>query len=234
MTYAPAEPPVKVGERLARQIIEEIAAAGWPIGTVLGTEPELIERYGVSRNAFREAVRILEHLDSARMREGRGGGLMVTEPRPEPLTHAAAIYLRYRQVDIHDLYSARVSLEVDLVARATQAMDADREATLRGVLASETSDAPDELLLHTSDLHVAISHAAANEPLALFLHTLISLSDEYSRPKVTRSARDMRRRRADSHRAHEAIVEAMIAGDADTAVRRMRTHLAAVEDWMPR
>ncbi len=233
MKAAPAEPPVKVGERLARQIIEEIAAAGWPIGTVLGTEPELIERYGVSRNAFREAVRILEHLDSARMREGRGGGLVVTEPRPEPLTHAAAIYLRYRRVDIHDLYSARISLEADLVERATEAMDADREATLRAALASELSEAPDELLHHTSDIHVAISHTAANEPLALFLHTLISLSDEYSRPKVTRSAEDMRTRRADSHRAHEAIVEAMVAGDAETAVRRMRSHLGAIEDWMP-
>ncbi len=178
-------------------------------------------------------MRILEHLDSARMREGRGGGLMVTEPRPEPLTQAAAIYLRYRQVDIHDLYSARISLEIDLVERATKAMDAEGEASLRAVLASEVSDTPDELLHHASDLHIAISHAARNEPLALFLHTLISLSDEYSRPKVTRSARDMRKRRQDSHRAHEAIVEAMVAGDTDTAVRRMRSHLGAVEDWMP-
>lgn len=233
MTDAPLEPPVKVGERLARQIIDEIAAAGWPIGTVLGTEPELIERYGVSRPAFREAVRILEHLDSARMREGRGGGLMVTEPRPGPLTHAAAIYLRYRQVDIHDLYSARVSLEADLVLRATKAMDAEREATLRAVLASEVDPEPGEPVHHISDLHIAIAHAASNEPLALFLHTLISLSDEYSRPKVKRSAKDMRTRRHDSHLAHEAIVEAMIAGDADTAVRRMRSHLGAVEDWMP-
>ena len=233
MTDGPADPPVKVGERLARQIIEEIADAGWPIGQVLGTEPELLERYGVSRNAFREAVRILEHLDSARMREGRGGGLMVTEPRPEPLTHAAAIYLRYRQVDVHDLYSARVSLEVDLVERATKAMNADREAELRAVLVAEDSDTPHELLHHTSDLHVAISQAADNEPLALFLHTLISLSDEYSRPKVKRSAKDMERRRKDSHRAHKAIVAAMVAGDADTATRRMRTHLSAIEDWMP-
>ncbi len=49
MSDGPAEPQLKVGERLARQIVEEIAAAGWPIGTVLGTEPELLERYGVSR-----------------------------------------------------------------------------------------------------------------------------------------------------------------------------------------
>lgn len=234
MTDAPAEPPVKVGERLARQIIDEIAAAGWPIGEVLGTEPELIERYGVSRPAFREAVRILEHLDSARMREGRGGGLVVTEPRPGPLTHAAAIYLRYRRVDIHDLYSARLSLEVDLVERATRAMDADREAALRAVLADELSEAPDDLLHHTSDLHLAIARAADNEPLALFLHTAISLSDEYSRPKVTRSAKAMGPRRQESHRAHEAIVDAMVAGDVETAVRRMRSHLTAVADWMPR
>lgn len=233
MTEAPTEPPLKVGERLARQIIDEIATAGWPIGQVLGTEPELIDRYGVSRTAFREAVRILEHLDSARMKEGRGGGLMVTEPRPGPLTHAAAIYLRYQEVDIHDLYSARVSLEEDLVVRATEAMDPVQAAALRAAVEAEVTMPADELLHHTSDLHIAISHAAANKPLALFLHTLISLSDEYSRPKVTRTPKDMKRRRQASHRAHEAIVEAMVAGDAETAVRRMRSHLTAIEDWMP-
>ena len=71
---------VKGAERLAQRIVDEIADEDWPVGTILGTEPELTSRYGVSRNTFREAVRILEHLGAARMREGRGGGLAVTAP----------------------------------------------------------------------------------------------------------------------------------------------------------
>ena len=96
---------MKGGERVAQEIVDDIAARGWPVGEVLGTEPELMATYGVSRGTFREAVRILEHLGCARMREGRGGGLMVTGPESGPVTQAAAVYLRYRGVDTPSLHS---------------------------------------------------------------------------------------------------------------------------------
>ena len=49
-------------------------------GDLVGTEPELIEREGVSRALLREAVRLLEHHHIARMRRGPGGGLFVMAP----------------------------------------------------------------------------------------------------------------------------------------------------------
>ena len=64
----------------AGRIVDDVVALGWPIGTVLGSESDLLERYGVSRAVFREAVRLVEHQQVASMRRGPGGGLVVSEP----------------------------------------------------------------------------------------------------------------------------------------------------------
>jgi DNA-binding FadR family transcriptional regulator len=224
---------VKGAERLAQQMIDEIAEQGWPVGTILGTEPDLVERYGVSRNTFREAVRLLEHLDAARMREGRGGGLAVTEPRSGAVTHAAAIYLRYEGVGVGELYQARATLEVEIVRLAIEQLDADGEGRLRDAVAQERESASCAGPHHTRTLHMTLADIAGNRPLALFLDALISLSDEYSRPGLTPHDPGLDAAVEASHRAHAAIAKAVLARDLETAQRRMRAHLGAVDRWMP-
>ena len=67
----------KGAETVARNITQAIVVEGLQPGDLVGTEPELIEREGVSRALLREAVRLLEHHQIARMRRGPGGGLFV-------------------------------------------------------------------------------------------------------------------------------------------------------------
>jgi DNA-binding FadR family transcriptional regulator len=223
---------MKAGEQLAQRVVDEIAARGWPVGEILGTEPDLMATYGVSRGTFREAVRILEHLGCARMREGRGGGLMVTAPESGPVTQAAAVYLRYQGVDTDSLHTARCAIELDLVARATARMDDERADELRAALVEETEVAhgPDPGF---SPVHTAIARLAGNEPLALFAYSLMSLSDEYGRSRLGGiPATATAEAKGASRRAHQAIVEAMVAGDVELATHRMRVHLDAVERWM--
>ena len=72
-----SEPKVsKVTPRLVATIVDDIAAAGWPVGELLGSEPALIERYGVSRETFRAAVGDPRIPRRRPPREGRGGGLV--------------------------------------------------------------------------------------------------------------------------------------------------------------
>lgn len=210
-------------------MVNQIADRGWPVGTILGTESELMATCNVSRSTFREAVRILEHLGCVRMREGRGGGLMVTAPEADPVTHAAAIYLRYHGVDTHSLHSARCTIELDLVERVTNRMDSEMAEQLRLALEAENHLGEEGGIADAavmSPVHRTIATLADNEPLAMFARSLMELSDEYARPRLDRA--DV----AASRDAHVAIVDAMIRGDAATARRRMRIHLDAVERWM--
>src|SRR3546814_18745115 len=80
---------------VADAIVSDVVALGWPEGEVIGSEPELLERYGVSRAVFREAVRLVEHKEVARMRRGPGGGLVVTVPTVESVMGAVAVSLFY-------------------------------------------------------------------------------------------------------------------------------------------
>ena len=70
----------KGAETVARNLTQAIVIEGLQPGDLVGTEPELIEREGVSRALLREAVRLLEHHQIARMRRGPGGGLFVEAP----------------------------------------------------------------------------------------------------------------------------------------------------------
>lgn len=51
--------PVKLGESLAMRIHHDIAMEGQALGSVVGSERDLLERYGVSRAVLREAIRLL-------------------------------------------------------------------------------------------------------------------------------------------------------------------------------
>ena len=77
---------------VASRIEDEVVARGWPIGEVLGSETELIERFAVSRAVLREAVRLVEHAGVARMRRGPGGGLVVSEPDRRAVVRAMAVW----------------------------------------------------------------------------------------------------------------------------------------------
>ena len=96
---------------MARQIVDDVIAAGWPVGETIGSESELLERYGVSRAVLREAIRLVEHQQVARMRPGLGRGLVITEPNIDSIIDAVAFYLDRVDVGVDQVFGARIVLE---------------------------------------------------------------------------------------------------------------------------
>lgn len=100
----------KRAEATARRILRDVVVAGWPVGALLGSEADLMDRYGVSRPVLREAVRLLEHHRIARMRRGPGGGLFVVEPGLGAAAGALALVAGRRGVAPADAGTARRAL----------------------------------------------------------------------------------------------------------------------------
>jgi DNA-binding FadR family transcriptional regulator len=230
------EPGGKRGERVAREIFVGVSRSGWPVGQLLGSEAELMDRYDVSRAVFREAVRLLEHHQVAVMRRGPGGGLFVAEPGAESVAAALALLLERRGIQPGHLFELRLVVELTVVDLAIKRLDDDRAAKLRLALDAErdaaTSGSSLEFVAVGHDVHGVLAGMVDNPVFELMALVLIQLTRLHQAvpadPPVTSAPAAI----DDVIRAHAAIVEAVLARDVELARHRMRRHLAALHLWV--
>src|SRR5829696_5183398 len=224
------EPGVgKLAARVARQIEAEVVARGWPVGESLGSEPELRVRHGVSRSVLREAVRLVEHHQVARMRRGPNGGLFVTAPDAGPAARAMVIYLEYVGTSVDDLMQARQLLEPLAAGLAARRVSEDGIDLLRRILDAETDEIGDR---SAEVLHVVLGELSANAVLRLFIDVLIRLTSRYAQPSREVPRSEYRKARAEAKRRHAQIGAAVIAGDVGRAEERLADYLDGVRVWM--
>jgi DNA-binding FadR family transcriptional regulator len=212
----PTEAESTLAASVARQILTDVVDRGWPVGDVLGSQTALIERYGVSRAVFREAVRLVENQEVATMRRGPGGGLVVTEPTVDAIIDAAVLYLHRANTRLDEVFEARIVLEVIAAELATERLTEEDAAGLRTLEEAEARD-------HRA-LHARLAAITGNPALELFVDILNRVAFLYFRGgagtlgESTLSA---------SRGAHARIIEAVLEHDAEAATRRMRRHLEA-------
>jgi DNA-binding FadR family transcriptional regulator len=219
----------KGAEAVARTLTQTVVAENLQPGDLVGTEPELIVRTGVSRALLREAVRLLEYHHIARMRRGPGGGLFVMAPGADAVTETAAIYLARHGMQVAELTELRTRVEVALADLAARRIDAEGAALLRQALRREGNAAGAERLEAVHDLHVAVAASTHNGVLALVALVLIRLSALHQSEGL--AARRLRNS-AEVLRAHEGIAAAIESGDRKLARHRMRRHLQALAALM--
>lgn len=228
--------PSKLAAQVARQIEGEIIARDWPVGSVLGSESELMSRYDVSRGVLREAVRIVEHHDVAMMRRGPSGGLIVRAPDVSAATTAMVIYFDYVGTSVEDLLTARSAVEPLAAALAARRITENGIARLRAAVEAEqilsglSGALPNSL---AGDLvHRTIAEVSENPALELFVGVLSQLTQQYAQP-LRRAAKAVLEEVVQaSDLAHRRIVEAIIAGDADLARYQMAIHVEAMGQWL--
>ncbi len=226
-------PRGKLAEVLAANIADDIAASGWQVGSVFGTETALLERYRVSRAALREAVRLLEYHAIAQMRRGPGGGLVVTKPEAQASIDTIALYLQYRKPHREDLRCVRDAIEIDNVATIVNRRSESKIAAFIDTHGRSAFDEPaDDVRTATVEefrFHIGLAQLAENALLDLFLRILIELFRRHwastGKELLTRS--DVM---AIEH-AHLRILDAIGAGDDSLARHRIRRHLNAAASW---
>ncbi|WP_198602159.1 FadR/GntR family transcriptional regulator [Rhodococcus opacus] len=218
----------KLAERVAVQLEEMIVDRGWPVGEVLGSEPDLLATLGVSRAVFREAVRLLEHHSVAKMRRGPGGGLVVTSPDTRSVVRAAALKLKYDDASNQDIFEARMALELKIVELAADRIDENGIARLRQTLEEERRTQDEAHRLGSHDIHLVIADLTENPAMRLFLDVLTQLTI----PRRSDTSDEQQARARNVRHAHERIVEAIVAGDVALARYRMQSHLNAMGNFI--
>jgi DNA-binding FadR family transcriptional regulator len=224
---AVADRSMKRAEQTAATVLLEIARAGWPVGELLGSEAELMERYDVSRAVLREAVRVLEHHQVAEMRRGPGGGLFVTQPGVGAIADAVALQVDRLGLTGEDLFEVRTAVEM-AVLDAVLDRDASEEvrARLQAALDAEADATPAQLSVLGHDLHDVLADLSGNRVLELVVLVLLRLTRAHL-PTADPSQADAG---FSEHvrKVHRQLVEAVLAGDAELARARLARHLRSM------
>lgn len=221
----------KTAQALIYQIKSDIDAAGLLVGDRLGSEVELIKKYGVSRSIFREASRILELIGVSQSRKGRDGGLIVAKADPTNTIEAAAHFLEQAALPFDQVYEARLALDTFAAELAANRASQDQIAVLEAALEEEQSADNSELFAAASaKLHSAICHAGGNRVIGLYVDILINSTA--FKPTNRKQLKKLFDNKTPLVRSHERIIRDIKNGDAKAASRHMRDHRAQVASYL--
>ncbi len=192
-------------EALTRAIVEHRLLPGAKLA-----EQKLADHFGVSRTLVRQALFQLSQNKLIRLEPARGA--FVAAPSVD---------------EARQVFAVRRMLEAEMTRAFVQQITPENIAALRAHIAQERQAVASEDVAGRTDLlgdfHVRMAELMGNTVLAQILGELIS------RCALITLMYQSRNEAEHSTDEHEAIVNAMAAGDARSAVRLMNEHLDHVE-----
>ncbi|MSN27325.1 MAG: FCD domain-containing protein [Geobacter sp.] len=185
-------------EKILEHIRDAIISGSLKAGSKV-SEPELAERYGISRTPIREAFRQLE-----------AEGYLTVIPR------RGAVVSEFSQKDVEEFYAIKSIMEGYAARRACQKLskkDLDRLEAINSKLAelAKQNDIKHFFKVH-SDFHDLFIKAADNDKLRELIAGLVT---KFQRLRLM--SLSLPGRMTISVQEHEKIIEAFRNKDADTA-----------------
>lgn len=198
-----------LSDQVITALRNQITSGEWPVGSRIPTEPELVEQLGVARNTVREAVRALAHNGLLDIRQGSGTYVLATSEL------AGVMHRRFADADPLHIAELRSTLESSagrLAARRRTEKDLKQLDALlaRREQAWASGDAEQFVTADTS-LHLAVVAASHNDVLIGLYADLGDLLRDWLRDDIGQELRP------EDHMDHARLIEAIRAGDAETA-----------------
>jgi DNA-binding FadR family transcriptional regulator len=220
---------LRAHEYVAEQIRRHIALRLIKPGEALPAERELAVMFGVGRPTIQHALRLLEAAGLVEARRGRTGGTFIT--RHDQDSHGAddmIVRVMRQRKELEDLLQYRRLIEpaaasVAATARRSPDLAAMRRA-IRGMSAATTE--PD-YMRHDTDFHIAVARATGNSFLTRAIEEIrMRLNDAMT---LLPESEAWHQRLSGEH---EALLEAIENGDADSAETLMQEHVAISEQGL--
>ncbi|MEM7268411.1 MAG: FadR/GntR family transcriptional regulator [Pseudomonadota bacterium] len=225
-----------VAAEIARELRESILAGDLTSDQRLPGEPELAERFGVSRPTIREALKRLAAQNLIRSRRGPTGGTFVNRiswgEANESLAVLSQLVIGMQGADPAEVIETRLALLKSCLPFAAKRRDASHIDTMRAEVEVQRSGKTSDEDFCASDVrfHRALADAAGNPMLSFQMAGVV----EGMQPLlnlITYQARD----REVIAAGHEEIAEAIEARDAKTAeaaLSRMAAYVSGLAAGM--
>lgn len=224
---------VKLSSKSRPSLVEEVVqrlrafieTSALQAGDRLPAEPELLERFRVSRTVLREAISRLDMIGLVQVQHGRG---MFVGDR-KSLSTTAQLVRTAMMISPHDLLKSldlRRAIETASVRKAAELADANDLRELDALFAR--MHAPDlklaESMRFDFQFHLRIVEAGRNELMRNVLEVLqefifAAMIQTLEQPGLPPSPGDI----------HREMLEAVRAHDADRAERAVHAHMDLVD-----
>jgi DNA-binding FadR family transcriptional regulator len=223
----PREKPQLIADELRSLIVSGQLSEG----DSLGHEPDLVERFGVSRPSLREALRILEAEGLISVVRGVRGGVVVHEPDERMTARTAALVLQARRVPLADVVQARSTLEP--AAARTVALSSGRRAAskelLRLIDRQEASlDDPEAFGAANAAFHERLVALAGNQTLSIVAEMLNEIVARAVTEASQAPGEESTKTRKLGIRSQRRLAELIASGEGAEAEKHWRAHLAVV------
>lgn len=214
--------PAKASMHLAQRIVRDIVRGRLNPGDHLPPEKAMLSTYGIGRSTLREALRLLEFQGVIKIKPGPGGGPIILDPDSSHLTSVLQLLMQLDQAPYRTVVQARSALEPVISELAATRIDQKSLHALARtveVMRDELNDSG-VFLEANREFHRVIAWSSGNILFAYIVDSLLGILDgsvigiEYSIP-----------RRAAIIEAHEAIYDALAAGDPHASADLMRRHV---------
>jgi GntR family transcriptional repressor for pyruvate dehydrogenase complex len=217
----------EVGARpaaLAEILQAKIMSGALTVGDSLPAERDLMTLYSISRATVREALRILGAKGLIEVKRGRKGGSYISAPTGAAISQSLDLFIQGHDIRFVDLLAVREAIEPVAARQAALQRLPEDLADIDRLLVRQDELVEDIQAFSQLNVewHLAIVRASHN-PLFLTFMTSIS-SALYS--ATNREEFNLETRRI-VMKAHRKISEAIKAGDADAALRRMKRHVTS-------
>jgi DNA-binding FadR family transcriptional regulator len=216
--------PVRAGnafEETVERLLQAIKLGVVAVGERLPPERELAPRLGISRVTLREAIRALQQEGYVESRRGRFGGTFVTYRPPPPRRGDLERVAAGMGEQLNDALVYRMAVETGAAqALAGRRLPEEQVERLRQCLHDADTAAPGDYRRLDTRFHLTIGELTGSPLLAA------ACADARMRLNDLLGAIPVLRRNIE-HAAvqHAAIVDAVLAGDPDTARRAVAEHL---------
>jgi DNA-binding FadR family transcriptional regulator len=216
---------LKLGDMVARRIIEGIRNTGGTDGTNIGPEALLRERFGVSRETLREGIRLLELHGLVETRSGLQGGLLVGKADPHYTVETVKIYLRCMNMRMSHLWEVQSALEINAAELAAPRITSSDIEEFDGALVDLFKANTRNALAASAKIHMLIAEKTGNRALALFVRILLEFGVEQMSAVGPEGLKWLQKRTA-------ALVAALRVKDAGLARRRMSEIFSGAAHWV--
>ena len=228
-TLTPAQ--YRLSFEIARQIASDIVKDGLREGDFIGRESDMLDRYSISRDTYREALRVLEWQGLAHSRRGPNGGLVVAKPSGEAVVNILRDFFDLTGITLQEVTEVLSRLRKVISKLATIKLTEESIPSLQQLL-EESTDPTSNLvqqILSEMRLRREIALIGGNSALSLFISPLdfvvvdlcyerFSANSDYLEPAITQS-----------HTTLKAMINAIIENNDLEAMGHVDDYMAILD-----